>query len=143
MKNLILLASILIGSNSFAATLQCWKTNFTQVRTPFMSATIEDHHILSNVRFHYKNDGVVPLAPKGEIEGEMITTNRSPYKGMNDFDITVSFLGMHRLILPADLSNSNLKKSVKYGENGVIIGSTEGDSAGSHFSVRLICQSDL
>lgn len=150
MKNLILLITMLIGANVFAAapraaTLECWKTHFTHARVPFMSAVIEDDHILSNIRFHYRENGVIPAAPKGEVEGQLITSNRSPYKGMNNFNIQTSFYGMERLILPADLSSRNLAaltRAYYKGENAVIIGNFNGDGAGSHFSVRLICRSN-
>ncbi len=98
------------------------------------------------MRYYYKEDGKAPLAPEGQISGELITTNHSPYKGMNDFDVTASFYGMKRLLLPSDLSNDNLaqlSKSGPRGENAVIIGDFDGDGAGFHFSVRLICKSNM
>lgn len=126
--------------------LKCWNAYFLNARAPYMSAVIVEDNVLSNIRFHYKNnDGKFPTAPAGQIEGQLITSNRSPYKGMNDFIITTELHGPDRLILPTDLSNENLQlvsQSHRNRENGVVIGTFDGDGSGSHFSVRLVCTSN-
>lgn len=150
MKNLILSASIIISSYTMAAKpqpiLKCWNAYFINARVPYLSAVIEQDNVLSNIRFHYKNnEGKIPSAPAGQVAGELITNNRSPYKGMNDFYISTEFYGAERLILPVDLSNENLlivSKSHRNRENGVVIGSFDGDGTGSHFSIRLVCTSN-
>lgn len=148
MKNLFAALALLVSTAtpalSQAATLKCWKTNFTQATAPFMAAEIGAGNSLSNIRFLYKNAQEQNFP--GTLEGKLITTSRSPYKGNVAYGAT-PYLA---IILPTDLSEQNLAATVEKGigfykgENGVIIGqSTEGGEGGSHYSERLVCHSDL
>lgn len=150
MKVLLIIGMMLAGQVSQAATLKCWKTSFKPPKgpkTPFMSATIVRKGVISNLKYHYKQDGEYIKAPEGRVQAEVITTSRSPYKGYFDYDVrNGEEYGFYRLILPTDLSNKNLikiEKRNKSSENGVLIGDFEGDGAGSHFSVRLSCRSNV
>lgn len=140
MKNLLVALLALSSSSAFAApTLNCWKTDF-HPSTPFLSASIVGKNKLADIRFNYKDS---LKDTDGDVKGEVIATNHSPYKGNVRYSIDAG-----DLILPADLSNDNLesveKGGIGYykGENGVIISSVDGDGeGGNHVSYRLSCRS--
>lgn len=138
-----------LSTAAFADTLSCWKTNFTDPTTPFMTATIVGNNTLSNITFNYKNSGEdnTPGHTKATyIDPDDKKDTHSPYKGNDRYTLKNG----DTLVLPTDLSNKNLRKVLKggigyyKGENGVIIGSwADGDSeGGNHYSIRLDCSSD-
>lgn len=141
MKTFIIALALVSPPALAAPTLNCWKTDF-HPNKPFMSATIVGKNRLSDIRFNYTNSGLSDA--DGEVAGELITTNHSPYKG----NVRYVIKGTGDLILPADLSNANLesveKDGIGYfkGENGVVISSLDGDDdgAGNHVSYRLSCR---
>jgi hypothetical protein len=143
MKKWVGAIALVASQVSFGATLQCWKTNFTEARTPFMTAKILSNSRLSNIEFPYQKSGEENTP--GPIKATKITSNHSPYKGDNAFYLKNG----DTLVLPADLSKDNLD-DVKSGgigfykdENGAIIGFSSGDSeGGNHYSIRLDCSSD-
>jgi hypothetical protein len=149
LKTTLLLLVISLGGAAAADTLNCWKTNFTDPKSPFMSATIVGNSVLSNITFNYKNSGEENTP--GHVKPTYIDPadkkdTHSPYKGNNRYTLKNG----DTLVLPVDLSNKNLKKVLKKGigeykdENGAIIGFwKDGDSeGGNHYSVRLNCESD-
>jgi len=144
MKTLVLsFVALCFAQLSFAGTLVCWKTDFTNVKTPFMTAEINAPGSLSNIRFLYRNSE--KDAPE-LVNGDVITSNHSPYKGNQEFSLSNG----DWLILPVNLSNANLvhveTNGIGYykGENGALIGNTvTGDNeAGTHYSYRLNCRSN-
>ena len=149
MKTLsLVLVSLILSSSSFASTLKCWKTDFNAA-APFMTAEIVSHNELKNIQFHYKNTNDNPAFTNipGSLIGSLITSNRSPYKGNNQFKAPYFVLN-----LPTDLSNRNLEAVLPNGisrlyknENGAMIyDANAGDSeGGSHLSARLRCSSDI
>ncbi len=150
MKTLILaLASLLVASSSFASTLSCWQVGFTSVATPYMVATITSNTTLVDIKFLYKNanqsgvDGS-EINTLGQVKGQIETSVHSPYKG----DVKFALKNGDTLILPHNLAGEYLKSITTLGigmnvqENGVIIGYGSDGEGGSHYSVRLLCQSD-
>lgn len=141
MKHTLIALVLFAGSTSFAGQLNCWKTNFRDVKKPYMTAEIVADNKLKNIRFLYKNTEEKDIART--VVGKKIVTKHSPYLGNVRYDIGSD------LILPGDLSNAALiraeEKGIGYGkgENGVIIGSfsSGGDGAGNHYSTRLSCRS--
>jgi hypothetical protein len=135
-------ALTLLTSSAFAATLNCWKTDF-HPQKPFMTATILPDSRLADIQFNYKDFNGVLTNTNAAVKGEDITSNHSPYRGNVEYDLA----GGLTLILPQDLSNKNLiaieKKGLGYykNENGVVIGSTEDGEGGGHLSWRLSCRS--
>jgi|GEM_PF-6297026 len=130
-----------VSTPAFAApVLNCWKVDF-RPNKPFMSASIVGNNLLTDIRFNYR--GTDLKDSEGDVKGELITSNRSPYKG----NVRYFIKGTGELILPLDLSNDNLveveAKGIGYykKENGVIISSVDGDGAGNHISYRLSCRS--
>lgn len=144
-KTIFLLSFVLFtGSMVEASNLKCWNTYSKKGAKPILSATIVSDETLKDFELNTnKEDSTAYLrAPKGTETGEIITSNRSPYKGQREFDLAGS-----RLILPPQLDAQTLLDVSKAnegparGENGVIIGTDpNGDGAGSHFSVRLRCR---
>lgn len=143
MKKLsVLFLGGMIATSAMAKdTLKCWDVKF-HPNKPLMTATILADNKLEDIRFLYKSTEEEDTL--GKVKGTEITTNRSKYKGNNEFTLKNG----HRLILPPSLDNKDLKKTKKKGigmgpgENGVIIGNHEGDGeGGSHYSIRLDCES--
>jgi hypothetical protein len=146
MKKIFLtLMIVFAASTSFSATLNCWKTNFNNVKTPYLSARILSHTSLADIQFLYKTSKETSMS--GAVNGTLINSNHSPYKG----NVSYTLSNGDTLILPPNLSNGNLTSVEMSGigyfksENGVIIGSfRDGDAeGGSHFSERLSCRSDI
>lgn len=139
-KRMLFSATILMMNVASAATLNCWKTDFKSVKTPFMTASIEAEG-LRDIKFLYRNSGLT--APAGIVRGEPIATNHSPYRGNVRYFVN----GAGDLILPANLTNENLVAVEAQGlgvyknENGVLISSWGDDEAGNHVSYRLSCRS--
>ena len=112
-----------------------------------MTATILSGSTLKDITFNYKNSEEQNTG--GQVSGKLETSNRSPYKGT----VSYSLKSGDVLILPPNLSNQNLTAVAKVGiskfyknENAVIIGySTDPDAgeAGGHYSIRMICSSNL
>ncbi len=157
MKNftLVVIATFGLCSSSYANSLKlkCWNKHYKDATAPFIIADIEYHNQLSNIRFIYKKsmakNGITVQDHLDSVVAKEVVSNRSPYKGNQEFLVK----GSGTLLLPKDISQENLKKTVKSGiyrnaeapgENGVFITSyDEGDGAGSHVSYRLICESDI
>jgi hypothetical protein len=145
MKALWLIALIAVSQTAFAETeLTCWNMYSKKGSAPILKATITQQVNLENVNLDLKdplfelyfenktesagtNWGNKPQTtlstlsnPKGVLQASLITTNRSPYKGNNEYSITLghySFKAPYitqewdytaRLILPADLTSKNL-----------------------------------
>ncbi len=94
------------------------------------------------VHFLYKNSG--EKGAPGIIQGQLNTSNHSPYKGTIGYRLPSVFF-----VLPANLSDSALVAIAKGGigyntnENGVMIGTLGANAdAGNHYSYRLMCRSD-
>ena len=163
--------------------IACWGTYSKRGSKPILKATIEDNTKLKNVSLDLKNaifEGYFIdknedagerwghkraitkselVQPEGTLVPEEITTNRSPYKGNNEYDFilgTYSFTSPYhnisgeydaRLILPKDLSAEHLKafrfkSTPKVRSNAVMIYPSEYDSSqyGSNY-LRLFCAS--
>lgn len=126
-----------------ADTLKCWNTYSKRGAVPTIVADVVSDQELNNFAVNTKPDDFTShlKTPEGAVRGELIISNRSPYKNNREFDLAGA-----RLILPAQLDNANLLRAQEGvngfspGENGVVIGSFHGDGAGSHFSVRLRCR---
>lgn len=145
MKTLIL-ATIILGSLSAQALeIACWDIYSKKGSRPYIAATVVENNGLADVRLNKRTDDgfdsnlAIPNEPV--LQANAITSNRSPYKGNNEY-----YFENARLILPADLSPEALKAKIAVGigmgakENGVLIGNmADGDGAGSHYSVRLRC----
>lgn len=150
MKNLFFIIAILFVQSSFSAELTCWLRTLKEARVPFMTATINSNSRISDIKFNYKKsmavNGVTVKDFPGIITGEVIKNNRSPYKGLVNYFVKDA----GSLVLPRDLSNTNLEEVEKSGigfykdENGVLITEFDegGDGAGSHVSYRLSCRSN-
>lgn len=146
---------VVISFPCFAAKvsgdIECRLTSRPDAKIPFLTAHFSSFKKLSQIEFRYKKmleeRGVRLKDDEGPIKGERITTNHSPYKGNNRFDVEGG-----EIILPPALDNETLADMLKTGigigmgkgENAVVITSTVfGDGAGSHISFRLLCTSDL
>lgn len=139
MLKALLAVFVFAGTAASASTLKCWNT-YSKSKVPFFRAEVVDNNTLVGVRILHKNTEVKNT--EGKVKGELITSNRSPYKGNNRFQLTNA-----ELTLPVDLSPQALIAKEKTGigmgkgENGVLIYSSEfGDGAGSHVSIRLRCR---
>lgn len=143
---LVLIFGILFANAASAETLKCWNTYSKKGSLPLIVANIVsdtelDRFELNRQEGNY-NESEIEI-PAGAVKGELITSNRSPYKGAQEF-----YLDNGRLLLPARLDAQSLIDAQKNGigmgagENGVIIGSWKsgGDGAGNHFSIRLRCR---
>lgn len=147
MRNVLSLSVLFIlatGSFADAETLKCWNTYARRGAAPTIVASIVSDEELADFQVNRNpNDDTKYLkTPEGNEIGSIISSNRSPYKGMREFDLAGS-----RLILPPNLDAGTLEEisrqheGRKRGENGVIIGRMGGTpDAGDHFSVRLRCR---
>lgn len=121
--------------------LKCWEKFSKAGSPPVLSANIESFSKLSKVTltsFDGNKYASRVLVGGQAVAGNLITSNRSPYRGNQDF-----LFPEFRLILPLKLDNETLFQIVKAaGENGVIIGSRDVDDPGSgtHYSTRLRCR---
>lgn len=143
---IVLILGILFANAASAETLKCWNTYSKKGTPPLIAAQIVSDSELDRFEINRQegnyNEAEVEV-PAGAVKGELITSNRSPYKGNQEF-----FLESGRMILPARLDAQSLIDAQKTGigqgpgENGVITGNwkTGGDGAGSHYSIRLRCR---
>lgn len=147
MKTLLfLLVFVFNVSVSSAATLKCWDVYSPRGAKPTIVARVLSDQELADFEVNTVEENFTSYlkAPVGTVTGALIESNRSPYKGNQEFDLAGS-----RLILPIRLDRDSLLEAQKTGigmgagENGVIIGDVgdDGDGGGSHFSVRLRCRS--
>jgi len=139
-----ILALLTTATKAQAYTVTCYD-NYNQTQGPVVQATIVSNTTIKNVIARSENHPELAGTP-GVVTGTMVVSNHSPYQG----DIQYNLPNGMVLLLPAQLSNmalmTVLNNGIGYqaGENGVIIGWSEDDDsdAGSHFSIRLTCQSD-
>ncbi len=150
MKLILSLVTLLLSSQAFAVTdIACWNIFSRKGSKPFLTAKIIDGTTLTQVSLNFENPTDFfssyvfddkreierlgkketihkhseLIQPTGDLEASEITTNRSPYKGNNEYTFTLgsyfyktSFGGNHngkyaaRIILPNDLSRENLAK---------------------------------
>lgn len=128
-------------SFAHAEVLKCWDKYSKNGSPPTLMANIDSSSILSKIvitSFDGNKYESHPLLGGQAVNGSAITTNRSPYRGNQEF-----LFPEFRLILPLKLDNAVLLQILKAsGENGVIIGSRDVDDpgAGTHFSTRLRCR---
>lgn len=144
--NFVLILGMLFANAASAETLKCWNTYSKKGTPPLIVAQIVADNELTGFELNRRegsyNEDEVEI-PSGPVVGELITSNRSPYKGAQEFQ-----LERGRLLLPARLDAQSLIEAQKTGigmgagENGVIIGSWRdgGDGAGNHYSIRLRCR---
>lgn len=147
MKSIILLAALAFATNAFAETeLACWnkyatrgsrpilKAKITQqnsleitldLKDPLFEAYFEDSSEDSGERWGHKPAITKSFVknPEGVLTPSLITTNRSPYKGSNQYSFVLGHYSLRapyinqdidynaRLILPVDLTNANLRAS--------------------------------
>lgn len=144
MKTLLVLFLVSVSTAAQADVLKCWNT-YGRSRVPFITATIVSNSELTDLTVNPKSATGFATSLQAKVEsvvGVEITTKRSPYVGNQEFHSND-----FRIILPMSLANDDLLAAQQTGigmgkgENGVAIGSWEGDGAGSHFSVRLRCRS--
>lgn len=148
MRILTLTALLFAGVSAHALEIACWNTYAKKGSRPYIAATVVENNGLAKVRLNKQSpewgaDSNLEIPNEPVLEAEPITSNRSPYKGNNEYALVNA-----RLILPADLSPAALKAKIATGigmgpqENGVIIGDMAGgDGSGSHYSIRLRCTS--
>lgn len=150
MKTVLFAISLLTASASFAGTLTCWDT-YKKDSPVLMTAHVENFNVLTNAQFASSDDQYQPQSASPRMVAELLQSKRSPYAGYNQFTLKNGSV----LILPTDLSQANLvdigngyfseyDKSGS-GVNAIIIGyDNSGDSeGGSHYSLRLHCESDI
>ncbi len=133
-----------LSSSAQAETLKCWNTFSPRGSAPALVANIVADDELNQLEApkQGKQSGDEIEVPSGSVRGALITSNRSPYKGNQEFALTNV-----RLILPVRLDAQSLLEAEKTGigrsrgENGVMIGKFKGSTdGGSHFSYRLRCR---
>lgn len=146
MKTVFAILSILFVFSASAETeLTCWNIYSKKGSKPILKAGIQRGTTLTDVTFNLEDEvfssyfidktedagelwGHKPkitkselVNPEGKLKAEEITSNRSPYKGNNEYSFELGSYEFKspytnqkgsytvRLILPPDLSNENLK----------------------------------
>jgi hypothetical protein len=150
MKKIALSCAIMAcAATASAGTLTCFDAYKKVSDGPYIVANIGSNVEVSNIKFGAaakENENQIDSADA--VEGNSITSNRSPYKGKIQF-----LLPSTTLILPADYTKAGLIRAGAAqfspydkegsGINGVLIGTYPTGDAGDHYSIRLRCVSDL
>lgn len=169
MKLFCLTLLFIVTAVQAESTLSCWNVYGPKVSPHVMSATIESDNILTNIVFNFSDDSLSPYFiststqtsslsnPTLEQRPSEISTSRSPYKGHNEYVFVIGKSSYRtanfskdveysaRIILPKDLSNENLKKTIlKAGErsNGIVqLDPVYGSGQSGQSYLRMFCTS--
>ncbi len=140
-KLMVLLTTLMLAHTASADILQCWNAYAKKDAEPTLMAKIVYPSTLTSFIINRNEEDFTRFLtekPNDSANGVLITTKRSPYYGKRDYDLGSG----QRFILPASLNQESLRDALSKftpQENAVIIGTFDGDGAGSHFSVRLRC----
>lgn len=153
MKLFVLITVTLISAtHALAANLACWDLYARSGAAPAFTATIQNNNSLTNIRLLVNKGIFGPFDKSGLVsaaKGIEITSNRSPYRGNQNFLLTED--ADIRVILPFSLDSEsvqntifkagNLPANLAQRQNGVIEVAGRRHHSGGSIFIRMHCVS--